>query len=205
VTTRRLFVAAWLPPQACREAEEVTARLEESDADVRWVSPADLHVTLCFLGAVEASRTEDVAACLAGVLSGSAAFDLRLEGLGRFPERGLPRVVWAGVEAGAPELAALASLVERALLAERFLERIDGRPFRAHVTLGRPKSCRGVGRLLELLEEVRFQGGTHRLEEVLLAESRLSPRGALYTAVARFPLLDGRAAAKVSNHQGESP
>jgi 2'-5' RNA ligase len=205
VTARRLFVAAWLPDAARREAEDVAARLGESGADVRWVPTEDLHVTLCFLGGVDAARVESLVACLSEVFSGSTAFGLRLAGLGRFPVRGMPRVVWAGLDAGAGELAALASLAERALLAERFLGRIDERPFRAHVTLGRPKSSRGVGRLLDLLGEVHLLGGTHPLEEVVLAESRLSPRGALYTAVARFPLLDGRTVAKVSNHQGESP
>jgi 2'-5' RNA ligase len=205
VTARRLFVAAWLPARARDEAGEVAARLGESGADVRWVPPGDLHVTLCFLGGVEPARVEGLVACLSEALSGSPAFGLRLAGLGRFPVRGLPRVVWAGLESGARELAELASKIERALLAGRFLDRVEERPFRAHVTLGRPKSSRGVGRLLDLLEEMRFSGGMHRLEEVTLAESRLSPRGAQYTAVARFPLLDGRAAAKVSNNQGESP
>jgi 2'-5' RNA ligase len=203
VTARRLFVAAWLPPGAGREARDVAIRLQESDADVRWVRPANLHVTLRFLGDVESSRVDGLVGCLAAAFESSDAFELRLAGLGRFPRRGAPRVVWAGVEQGVGELAALASLAERTLLAEGFLDRIETRPFRAHVTLGRPRSSRGVGRLLDLLEEVPFRGEPHSLQEVTLAESRLSPRGAEYSAVARFRLRNGRTAS-VSNNQGES-
>lgn len=203
MTARRLFVAAWLPPGASREVRDVATRLQESDADVRWLPSANLHVTLRFLGDVESSRVDDLVACLAAAFESSDAFELRLAGLGRFPRRGAPHVVWAGVEQGARELAALASLAERALLAEGFLDRIETRPFRAHVTLGRPRSSRGVGRLLDLLEEVPFRGGPHPLQEVTLAESRLSPRGAQYSAVARFRLRNGRTAS-VSNNQGES-
>ena len=201
MTARRLFVAAWLPPEARREARDVARRLESTGADVRWVPSENLHVTLRFLGDVEAARVDALVACLADALRGSAAFALRLAGLGRFPPRGAPRVVWAGLDTGARELAAAASRIEKALLGGGFLDRIDPRPFRAHVTLGRPRSSRGVGRLLDLLEEVSFRGGTHPLQEVTLAESRLSPRGAEYSAVARFPL-DG-AAASDSNNEGE--
>jgi len=202
VTARRLFVAAWLPTEARREAEEVTGTLRGAGADVRWVPPASLHVTLRFLGDVESERVEALVGCLGRAFAASGAFPVRLAGLGRFPPRGAPRVVWAGFETGARELAALASLAERALLAERFVDGIDGRPFRAHVTLGRPKGSRGVGRLLDLLEESSFRGGTHLLQEVRLAESRLSPRGAEYSAVARFPLRGGTAA-QVANDEGE--
>jgi 2'-5' RNA ligase len=57
-----------------------------------------------------------------------------------------------------------------------------------HVTLGRPRSNRGLGRLRDLLGELRFTERERLLEEVRLVESQLSPRGAEYRAVARFPL-----------------
>ena len=198
---KRLFVAAWLPAAARAEAAEAAERLRSAEADVRWVPPENLHVTLRFLGDVEGDRVDDLAGCLSRALVACESFRIRLSGLGRFPSRGAPRVVWAGMEQGKREIASLASVVEKALLNEGFLDRIEERPFRAHVTLGRPRSSRGVGRLLDLLEEVSFRGGTHPLQEVTLAESRLSPRGAEYSAVARFPL-DG-AAASDSNNEGE--
>jgi len=201
---KRLFVAAWLPAAARAEAAEAAERLRSAEADVRWVPPENLHVTLRFLGDVEGDRVDDLAGCLSRALVACESFRIRLSGLGRFPSRGAPRVVWAGMEQGKREIASLASVVEKALLNEGFLDRIEERPFRAHVTLGRPRSSRGVGRLLGLLEELPFDGRMHLFEEVRLVESRLSPRGANYHTVARFPLREGDAAGSISTDEGDT-
>ena len=128
---------------------------------------------------------------LRGAYEGVAPFPVGLAGLGAFPARGAPRVLWAGVDRGVRELGELAARTEKALLARGFEEARDERPFRAHVTIGRPRGSRGGGRLRDLLEELSFRGGTHLLEEVTLVESRLTPRGAKYEAVERIPFARG--------------
>lgn len=195
--TRRLFVAAWLPETAREEASEVLERLRESDTSVKWVSPENLHVTLRFLGDVEESFLDSMIQRLTKEFASVESFDVRFDGIEMFPKRGAPRVVWIGLERGAREIASLASRTERALLDAGVLSEIEKRPFQAHVTLGRPRGARGLGRLESLLEQVEVRGGMHLLEEVRLVESRLSPRGAEYRAVGRFPLT-GRPAASSS-------
>jgi 2'-5' RNA ligase len=193
--TRRLFVAAWLPDAAAREAAGVLRRLraDAGVADVKWVSPENLHVTLRFLGDVEEDRVPAVRDCVERAAAGVLPFRLRLAGVGAFPPRGAPRVLWIGIADGAKELARLASRTEKQLLDRGLIGAPETRPFRAHVTLGRPRGTRSPGRTADLLGEVAFEGGAHRLEEVRLVESRLSPRGASYTAVARVPLGGARA------------
>jgi len=186
--TRRLFVAAWLPPGAAEEAAEVIGRLREHGAEARWVPRGNLHVTLRFLGDVDEDLVPVTADALPPVARGIAPFALRLAGLGTFPPRGEPRVAWIGVDAGLEELGRLAVRTEKALLQAGVLPAPDPRPFRAHVTVGRPKRPGGLGRWQNLLRETAFRGGAHPLEEVRLVESRLSPRGAEYVPVARFPL-----------------
>ncbi len=185
--TRRLFVAAWLPRACADEAAAVLAALRVRDDSVRWVGPENLHVTLAFLGDVAEDRLADVEDRIARGLHGAEGFSLRLAGLGAFPARGDVRVAWIGVEEGAKEIAALASRVERTLAAGRYVASSD-RPFHAHVTLGRPKGSRGFGRLREILGSMTFRGNARRVEEITLAESRLTPRGAEYHATCRFAL-----------------
>jgi 2'-5' RNA ligase len=192
--TRRLFVAAWLPPAAADEAAEIIGRLRDRGVDARWVPRGNLHVTLRFLGDVDEELVAVTADALPEAVRGIAPFELRLSGLGAFPPRGEPRVAWIGVDAGVEELGRLAVRAEKALLRAAVLSAPDPRPFRAHVTIGRPKRPGGLGRWRDLLRETAFQGGTHVLEEVRLVESRLSPRGAEYVPVARFPLTDERPA-----------
>lgn len=197
--TRRLFVAAWLSEGARREAAGLLERLRERESQVRWVPPENLHVTLAFLGDVEEARLPDLVERIARALDGTEPFSYRLGGLGAFPSRGDVRVAWVGLEEGTKELAALASRLTRTLVAGRYLAPSD-RPFAAHVTLGRPKEARGFGRLRELLESLTVAGSEQRLEEVTLAESRLTPRGAKYEAVARVRL--GRTATISQLSQG---
>ncbi|MFN8176623.1 MAG: RNA 2',3'-cyclic phosphodiesterase [bacterium] len=185
--TRRLFVGAWLSDLARNEVAGILEGLRARETQVRWVPPGNLHATLAFLGDVDEERLDDLVDRIARSLDGTEAFALRLAGLGAFPKRGDVRVVWVGIHEGARELESLASRLERTLVAGGYLPPSD-RPFAAHVTLGRPKGARGSGRLRELLESLHFDGSEQRLEEVTLAESRLTPRGAQYEAIARVRL-----------------
>jgi 2'-5' RNA ligase len=170
-----------------QEVAAILDRLRGTGADVKWVPPENLHVTLQFLGDVGSERTDELVSLLRGAVEAARAFPVRLAGLGAFPSRGSERVLWAGVARGGEDLARLALRVERVLVPAGFLAPSD-RPFRAHVTLGRPKSPRGLGPLRDLLGELRFEGSERLLEEVRLVQSLLSPRGAEYRVVARFPL-----------------
>lgn len=190
--TRRLFVAAWLPPGAAEEAAKVIEELRDRGVEARWVPRRNLHVTLRFLGDVEEDLVGVAADVLPEAVAGLVPFRLRLAGLGAFPSRGEPRVAWIGVDAGVAELGRLAVRTEKALLRAGVLSAPDPRPFRAHVTIGRPRSPGGRGRWRDLLRETAFHGGAHGLREVRLVESRLSPRGAEYVPVARFPLTGER-------------
>jgi 2'-5' RNA ligase len=213
VETRRLFVAAWLGEAARGEAAALAKRLRADGASpsIRWVDPANLHVTLRFLGDVAGDRVEGLVRSLERSLRGAAPFEYRLGGVGTFPSpaalrRGRdPRVLWAALETGGPELARLASRVERAVMAAGVSDAIDDRPFRAHVTLGRFRSRpRGLDRTIRLLEEVEFRGRAHFFEEVTLAESRLTPRGAMYETVESLPLTEGAAPDEPLPREGDS-
>jgi 2'-5' RNA ligase len=189
--TRRLFVGAFLPPDARAEAAAVLGRLRAEGGDVKWVPPENLHFTLRFLGDVAEEEIEGLFAGVREALAREEAFPIRLGSAGAFPPRGTPRVFWIGLAQGEAQVAAIAARVEGAVRARGFPAERGKRPFRAHVTLGRPRSPRGLGRLAELLAELGCEGGTHLLEEVTLVESRLSPPGATYHAVGRVPLVGG--------------
>jgi 2'-5' RNA ligase len=167
-----------------RLAAEVE-RLRPLARDVAWVAPANLHVTLKFLGGVEASRVEGVAAALHEAATGLAAFDLAIEGLGAFPSRTRPRVLWAGLGVGAAVAATLAERVDTALAGLGFPA--ETRPFAGHVTLGRVREPRANPRLAEALgAQVAF--GRQPVGGVSLMRSDLSPRGARYQELAALPL-----------------
>ena len=72
-------------------------RLRPRAGGVAWVAPENLHVTLKFLGGVEAERLPLVREALDRAVAGRAPFDLVVSGLGAFPTPTRPRVLWAGI------------------------------------------------------------------------------------------------------------
>lgn len=183
----RCFIAIALPPAVRELMVRVQEALRRADADVKWVEPENLHLSLKFLGDVG----DEALATLKGVLSVEAlrwpAMTLAYAGVGTFPERGAPRVVWAGCSGDLETLAGLAGAVERAA-AQVGVPR-EHHPFVAHLTLGRVKSDRNVKRLRTAIEQqAAVPLGGQDVKEFVLYRSTLTNRGPIYERIADFGL-----------------
>ena len=172
----RAFLAIPLPPPLCEELAAVGRGID----GLRAQRAGTIHLTIRFLGEID--DADAVAAAAAGVASRHAPFDLRLKGLGAFPDARRPRVVWVGLAEGAEPAGALARDVERAVVGLG-LPRED-RPFSAHVTLGR---FRGRPRRPPPLDPDR-EFGRARADRLILYRSTLTPEGAQHEAVADLSL-----------------
>lgn len=162
-------------------------RLRPLAAGVAWVAPANLHVTLKFLGGVEEPKIELVQSALARAVRGATPFELSVAGLGAFPSATRPRVIWAGIAAGRGELAGLAASVEHELAPIGFPP--EERPFSSHVTLGRVREARRNEQLAAAFEHGQAERfGTIRIQHVSLMRSDLSPRGARYSEISAHPI-----------------
>ena len=180
----RLFVAVELDPPVVQALGDFAATLRTRAhalapaARINWVTPEQLHVTSRFIGEVKDAQ----AAAIAGALLDALAvppFDLVLQGAGAFPERGAPRVLWAGLAAGSEGLIAIEAEVS-ARLAACGIARED-RPYRPHVTLARVREAAGL-RSSALVEDAADRHfGAMRVETITLFQSRTSPKGAVYT------------------------
>lgn len=179
----RLFVALELSPEVHAAVRGVVERLRGSEADVRWVRPQGMHLTLKFIGEVPAEKLPAVREALAGVKSDSAV-RLAFRSLGYFPNPRRPRVLWIGVEAS-PNLAPLAAQVEAAL--EPLGIAAEKRAYVPHLTLGRFRSERRLARLQEVIAELPSTDcGGFETRTLALFQSKLAPQGAEYTRLDEF-------------------
>jgi len=187
-TALRAFLAVE-PPSAVRgEIAGIQERLKKTVRGViRWVRPAGIHLTLKFFGNIPPPAVDLISGAVAARTVGVAPFDLTVRTVGVFPDLNRPRVVWLG----------MAGEVERLLVLQKSLDREFGalgfpreeRPFRAHLTLGRIKSPKGLVGLARAVETGETAtAGSFRAEELILFRSELTPQGALYTRLAAFPL-----------------
>ena len=175
----RAFVAIELDARLREAIGELQALLRPRLGGIRMVRPEGIHLTLRFLGEASPAQIETLRPRLAAAAAACPPCEARVAGLGMFPERGSPRVLWLGLDVP-PPVVDLQAACERAARAAGF-ERED-RPFRAHLTLGRWRERAPRPELppAEL--------GPTRLETLVLFRSDLRPDGALYTALGRFPL-----------------
>lgn len=182
----RLFVAIAIPEGHRRALAARLAGAAARGPRARWERPEKLHLTLRFLGEVDAGRVEALAAALRAAVAPLAPFAARLASAGAFPSVRRARVLWLGVEAGHP-LARLWAAVDEAC--RPFAERPEERAFHPHLTLARcdpPWDERAVERFAAALGAPA--PAPFAVAAVSLVESRLGPGGSRYREVAPLPL-----------------
>ena len=181
--------------QRCLMRQLATQKLERS---VRWVAVHNLHLTLQFLGEIEEAQVSALTARLAEVTTHHRPLQLRIEGVGCFPNVSRPNVIWCGV---AGDLQALAHLQSDVVAAVRSVGvQGDDKPFKPHLTIGRThrnstgSQLRAVGAAVAGLAALPSQastGQTDLIDEVILYKSDLTPSGPIYTRLGVFRLAQG--------------
>jgi len=175
----RLFIAIDIP----EDIRILMCGMGATIPGARGVPSEQLHLTLKFLGDTDGGLVPDIREALADIEA--TPFAIRLKGVGHFPPRGTPRVLWAGIEP-VMEVVALRNRVEKAL-AEIGIER-DHRKFSAHVTLARLKNS-PLNRVSQFLAgNSLFETPPFTVREFLLYSSSLSAKGAVHTVLASYPL-----------------
>lgn len=185
----RTFIAVSLSPEIRLHCRRMQDRLKTSGADVKWVAPENIHLTLRFLGEIDPAESPRICGVLAGLAARTAAFALRPGGPGAFPGINSPRVIWLGIVEGAQELVRLSERLEEEL--ERIGIPGDERGFSAHITLGRTRSPRNRAALADTLARLSAQAGPEApampVRSLTLYRSTLSPRGPRYDVLQECP------------------
>jgi len=167
----RLFLGLWPPPPLQAQIASIVEQLTLEGG--RWIAPANLHMTLAFLGDCDPARR----ACVeqAAASAAAAAFDLRLVAIQWRRRTG---IVWlAALEVPEPLIQLIGSL-NSALVPCGHVP--GSRPFRAHVTLAR--------HIRRLRGETAIAAIDWRVQDFCLVSSVLTSRGSDYTVLRRWPL-----------------
>jgi 2'-5' RNA ligase len=186
--TLRTFVAVEMDEAIRRAAARLIDELRAASAEVTWVAPHNMHLTVKFLGDVAAEKIPQVCEAVARAAADTKPFDLEVRGLGAFPNASRPRTIWLGLGSGEEELAALAGRVESALEELGFAR--EARGFHGHLTLGRVRRpTPALATLTRLLQnQPDFEAGLTPINEVVVFSSQLSPAGPTYEALSRARL-----------------
>jgi RNA 2',3'-cyclic 3'-phosphodiesterase len=181
----RTFFALPASLELQRQIEVVQSTLKTSQADVRWELPDKFHITLKFLGSVDQTKIEMLSSAMRTIVQQHAAFDIKYDKLGVFPNFHNPRIVWIGSTSHQAMLDLQAS-VEQSCCDHNFQK--EERAFHPHITLGRVSGVRNLTGLTEVIKTITFEPMQSRCTEVLLMKSDLRPNGSIYSILKSFPL-----------------
>ncbi len=183
----RIFIAVHLDDVLRREIARLEERLREAGAPLRWISPANLHFTVRFLGEITPAQLAQVRLAAREVALSAVPFRLALQGVGAFPSLARPQVIWIGVREGGDQLAAVSARLDEALAIHRFPR--EQRPYVAHLTITRLKHQRRWGEIVRALSGFKDAPvGAQEVDSIAIMESHLQPEGARYTVLEEVPL-----------------
>lgn len=181
----RLFAAVDLPPRVRREIDGAIEPWRDRLPGGRWVKPENWHITVKFLGRTYPRLVDRVHRACGRAAAGLRPFRVGVEGMGVFPGPGRARVLWVGLVDRDQSLPVLARALDD-LLADEFPP--EKRGFTPHLTVARFNPPVAVRDHVEELAATAFEAAPFRVGELVLYRSHLSPKGARYEALERFPL-----------------
>lgn len=184
----RTFIAVEVGESICDRAIALQKSLAKTGAEVNWVTPESMHVTLLFLGEVEDRELHSVCRAVKAVANREPSFSLRVAGVGAFPNARRPKTLWAGITDGADALQRLYDELETKML-DLGCYRKEARGYTPHLTLGRVKGeADGLTLAPELAKHATWEAGHAMIEEVLVFSSDLQRDGPVYTVIGRAEL-----------------
>ena len=170
---KRLFVAIDMPEAVTSLLVDLNLRLP----GVRWLKPEQIHLTVSFLGNVGPIAEETLRDKLAAIRF--TAFFMPVKGIGTFPAKGRPNVIWAGVGTGHPQLFHVHKRVQEAALAAGLQPEL--RAWHPHITFARCRDVSAETIRPFVKEHADFDAGMIRVESFSLYSSIPGPIGSAYT------------------------
>lgn len=181
----RAFVALPCPPGLRKALDEAGRQWRPLDADVGWVKPEVAHLTLRFLGRASGEQLEALDRVLRSIAGTSPPIEMTPASTGAFPGWRRARVLWLGLETGGA-LESMAERIEQSARDAGFAP--EERGFRAHLTLGRVRSPRGLEAAAEAVRGWAPASGPETASTIVLYRSDLGGAGPRYTPIETYAL-----------------
>jgi 2'-5' RNA ligase len=186
----RTFIAINLS----REIKDYLCRLQEklklAQADVKWVRPENIHLTLKFLGEIDDKTKENVTKLMEDISKDKTPFYLNIASIGAFPRITSPRVIWVGIDKGDVKVKEIAKELEEKLSGIGIP--VEDKPFSSHITIGRTRSSKNrkalVNNLIALKDTAKEEIPELYVDKITLFKSTLAPKGPIYEVLKEAPL-----------------
>ncbi len=180
----RIFIAIPAPTEIRTKFQPIQTLISEC-GKIKPVEQENIHLTLKFIGEVDERKLKQLTKNLSPI-ENEQAFKITVSGLGAFPKPSHPKIIWAGVKEGATQINCLHDLTDENL------ESIGFKPekrFHPHYTIGRVKFMDNKRKLANIISDYEnTEFGEYTCEKIQLIESKLTPKGPIYTVLKEYTL-----------------
>ena len=184
----RIFLAIDINDEVRERVGAAQDNLRSCGGNIRWVSPRNIHVTLCFLGDVTDKLLAEACEAALRVASQHKPFEFDVRGVLCIPPAGRLRMLWVGVDDSGGAMDRLQGDLADALAGLGLPK--EKRRFRPHLTLARVKFMKDADRIRSAAaEQAEADFGSVRADRVVVYSSKLGPQGPAYTSVAAAALV----------------
>ena len=185
--TIRVFIAIEIDSGIKNKLSEYLSNLKSSGADVKWVSPENIHLTLKFIGYVEEDALINLNRIINNAVSSIEPFNISIGNIGVFPNLKRPRVIFACVQEEGNNLHKIYEKLDKGV--EQLGIKKESKKYVGHITLGRVRSQKNISRLKNRLKSgTECYFGCKRVASISLIQSKLTTTGPLYTRLNNFIL-----------------
>lgn len=185
--TIRAFIAIEINKEIKNKISEFLTQLKKTDADVKWVTCENIHLTLKFIGYIE----EDILPSLSKIVNDSVSclrpFDINIENVGAFPSIKRPRVLYVCAQDKGGNLLKIYEKLDKGVKVLGIMR--DSKKYVGHITLGRIKSQKNISALRNALSSgAGYFFGQERVDYISLMQSKLTPKGPIYKRLQDFKI-----------------
>jgi len=178
----RTFIAIELPKEIRDSLANLQDKLKSTGADVKWVEPNNIHLTLKFLGEIDDQKLDKITSILENIAKDKSSFHSCISSIGAFPRISSPRAIWVGIDKGNNETKEITKQLEEKI--EKSGIPKEDRPFSSHITIGRTRSALNLQKLAQELKTLENNLGIKVAEfdvtKITLFKSTLTPKGPIY-------------------------
>lgn len=180
----RGFIAVDIEPTT--EIIDLENKLKKTGANIKLVSPENIHITLKFLGDTKEKMVDEIEQIIQKSVDDIKPFDIKLKGLGVFPKPTYIKVIWIGIKQ-AELLSKIAEKINQGTSQLGFKK--DKRGFSPHLTIARMRSAKNKQQLLELIQKYNdLLFSKQRVDTVILKKSELTSKGPIYSDLKKVKL-----------------
>ena len=183
----RTFIAVPIPIITSVAACLTNLKSKLVNDKIKWIDPANMHITLFFMGDTEEEKIAEIETYLQDAFFDFTSFEIELSELGLFSRQGRPQVIWMGIKR-IKELTEIKKSIDNKLSQIGFQP--EDRPFKPHLTLGRVKYVSDKKQLNDLVQRDKMKVyGRVKINEIILYKSELTSAGPIYTPLETVQLV----------------